>query len=49
MKSRTSMKAAVAVGLSLWMGVALARTTAWWHFDEADPGTAAAANTIVDE
>ena len=22
-------------------------TVAWWHFDEADPGTVAAANTIT--
>ena len=36
-----------AASAALTVAGANANTVAWWHFDEADPGTGAAANTIA--
>ncbi len=36
-----------AVSAALTVAGANANTVAWWHFDEADPGTVAAADTIA--
>lgn len=36
-----------AASAALTVAGANANTVAWWHFDEADPGTVAAANTIA--
>ena len=48
-KKRSCLKGVAAVCLVLLADVATAETRAWWHFDEADAGTIAAANSVADE